>query len=137
MMGACSPNTPSRSYQLPLLHVKILRDELRAQFFVVEQRKAHAAPLQDSFQLTQLVPEQVPTQLLVNLIERRHGPVRKERSNTGRLEHVHEDQVLAADQIQVANETLGENRVVQRRQKNQQPPPAQAQPDDRAQFVEV
>src|SRR2546430_17700184 len=39
--------TPSSSQQLPLLHVEILRDELRAQFFVVEQRKTHAAPLQN------------------------------------------------------------------------------------------
>src|SRR5439155_20891600 len=75
------PNTPSSSYQLPLLHVEILRHELGAQVFVLEQRKAHPATLQNFFQFTQLVPENVPAQLLVNLVERRDVRVRKKRAH--------------------------------------------------------
>src|ERR1043165_4500865 len=106
-------NTPPSSYQLPLLHVEILGNELRAQFFVVQQRKAHAAPLQHLFQFTQFVPEHVSAQALVDLIERAQVHIREKRSDTWRLEHVHQDQMLAADQVQAANKTLGEHRIVQ------------------------
>src|SRR6266568_4523970 len=128
---------PSSSYQLPLLHVEIFRHELGAQVFVLEQRKAHPATLQNFFQLTQLVPENVPPQLLVNLVERRDVRVRKKRAHAGRLKHVHQDQVLPANQVQIPHKALGQHRVVERSQEHQQRAPAQAQPNETAKFIEV
>src|SRR5438445_7306900 len=132
----CS-DTPWPSYQLPLLHVEILRDELRAQLFVVEQRKTHAAPLQNFLQLTQLVPKRVTAQMPIYVVQRRHVRVGKQGPNAGRLEHIDQNQMLPANQVQVARETLRKHRVVERGKEDQQRAATQAQSDEGTKLLEI
>ena len=85
-----------------------------------EQRKLHAAPLQNFFQLAQILPRQMPAQTLIQIVQRVARPAGKQRADARRLQHVHQHQMLAAEQFHVAHKAFRQLRIVQRRQKNQQ-----------------
>ena len=60
----------------------------------------------------------------------RHGGRPENTGTSGDLQHVHQHQMLAADQIHVADKTFRQRRIIQRGQENQQGAAAQPQADE-------
>ena len=69
--------------------------------------------------------------MLATLSSEKSGPA------PGGLEHVHEDEMLAGDQFAGLGEALGEHRIVERGEEDEQRALAQPQPDEGAQFLEI
>src|SRR5947207_12451545 len=124
-----------RSQDLPSFHIEILRHQPCAETLVLEQRKAHSPALQAFLELAQLLPEQMIAQVLVKVVQRGDVRVAKERREARGLDHVHQDEVLAANQLEVPHKIFRQQRIVQRGQKHQQRTTAQAQADERGQLV--
>src|SRR5579872_1203715 len=102
-------------------------DQLYAQALVIQQRKLDSAPLQFLFKFAKVFPEQMPPQMLVEFIDRVWLGSFENRSHARRLDHVHQHEVLMADEFQVTGEAFGQGGIVQSSKKHQQSPPAQAQ----------
>src|SRR5258708_6539307 len=104
--------------------------QLKAQLLVLEERKPDASPLQHLLQFTEVFPKQMPAEVLVEFVYRVGLGASKDGSHSGRLDHVHQHQVLAADELKVAHKPLGEHWVIKCREKYQQCPPPQPEPNE-------
>src|SRR5262245_57919897 len=88
-------------------------------------------------QLLEIMTEQMSAQPLINLIDRRRGLSRKERAHTGRLQHIHKQQMLTGHRFCGANKIFRKDWIVQSSKKNKQRPPAQTQPQKGAELFEI
>src|SRR5690349_15716985 len=89
--------------ELSPFHIQVLGNELRAQAFVPQHGKPHSPALQGFLQLPHLVPAQVAAKLLIKLVGRGDVRVGKKRRQARRLQHIYQNQVLPADELDVAD----------------------------------
>src|SRR5439155_3557080 len=122
---------------LPPLHAQILGDQLGAEALVLQQGKAHAEPLEDLLEFPQFVPEQVAAEMLVEFVHRDNIRVGEQRRDARRLQHIDQDQVLPANQFNVAHEAFGQEGIIQRSKEYQKRAAAQAQAQESAELVEI
>src|SRR6185369_15701735 len=123
------------SDQLSLFDAEVLGNQFGAEPFVLQERKADAAPLQDLLKFPQLLPKQMSAEMLIEIIEGGQVGIGEQRDDSGRLNHADQDQVLAADQVDVADETFREDRVIQGGQEENERAAAQSQADESADFI--
>src|SRR6266404_1921914 len=76
-------------------------------------------------------------EMLVQLVQRSDVRVGEKRGGAGLLQHIYEDQVLPSNQLNVAHEAFGQQRIVQRSKENQQRASSQAQPQESAKLVVI
>ena len=114
-----------------------MRDQFGTETLVFKQRKLDPTALEHFSEFTQVMPEQMPAQMLVNLVERSDVRVRKHRSHAWWGKHVDHDKVLAANQFYIAHKAFRNDGIIKRGEKKQQGPTAQAQPYEGANFIKV
>ena len=76
-------------------------------------------------------------EMLVEFVERGDIRVGEKRRGARRLQHIDQDEVLTPNQLNVAHEAFGQERIVQRSKEHQQRAPAQAQPQEGAKLIVI
>src|SRR4051794_15019548 len=126
-----------RSNEFPCSDFSVLLYQVRRDRLGVQEAEAHPAQAESPFELTQFFPLQVAAQFAVKIFQVPHFLVFENRPYASRAQHIHEDDVLPRDQFARCDETLREERIVQRSQKNEQGTFVQPHADERAEFLEV
>src|SRR5262245_47359174 len=88
-------------------------------------------------QLLEIVPKQMSAKSLVEVVNRYHVWLGKERLRHRRLQHVHKYQVLARQRFDRAHEALREHWIIQLGEEDQQRPAAQTEAQKTAEFFEI
>jgi len=73
----------------------------------------------------------------VNFIDAFRRRAGKHRPGGRRLHHVDDDEMLAAQEINVIDEFRGEHRIVERRQEDEERATTKARPDEREKVLEI
>src|SRR5436190_9551154 len=76
-------------------------------------------------------------EVLVEFIQQNDVRIGKNRRQTGRLQHIHKDQVLSVKQFNVAHKTFSHERIVKRGEEHQQCASAQTQTKERAKLIKI
>ena len=70
-------------------------------------------------------------ELMVDIFDVLYVRVAEQRVDAGRPNHIGQHDMLSRDEVDVLGEALGDDRIVQTRQENQQRPAAEVQADER------
>ncbi len=136
------PNPKSKfeirnSHELAGFDFHVLAHELGGHAFLVEQVEADAAALEDFLELAQGVPLEVASEFSIKVVDAARAGAGEERGGAGGGEHIHEDEVLAPDEVDAVGEALGEHRVVEGGEDDEEGALAEAEADEGADFLKV
>src|SRR5688572_31296509 len=93
---------------------------------MIEQREPHAVVMEAFSQLAQFMPDKVSAKAAIDLGDVLHVLAGKERIRFRRPEHVHADQVLPCEEIDLLREAFGESWIVEGGEKDEEGAAAQA-----------
>src|SRR5688572_19311025 len=99
--------------------------------------KADASTLKDLLELPQLVPPEMAAELCIEMVHRFGSRVREQLRRLRLPHHVHKNQMLFSNQLDASDKTIGEARIIERSQTDDERAPAKPQPNEGEQLVVV